>query len=68
VNGLGYERVEVRLGSWRLDGEEGRMLIAGAPLGRLGVPGDIAPAVAFPASVEAAWIAGETLRVGGGVR
>jgi 3-oxoacyl-[acyl-carrier protein] reductase len=44
------------------------MLIAGAPPGRLGVPGDIAPAIAFLASVEAAWITGVTLRVAGGVR
>jgi NAD(P)-dependent dehydrogenase (short-subunit alcohol dehydrogenase family) len=31
-------------------------------------PGDIAPAVAFLASVKAAWIAGETLRGLGEVR
>jgi 3-oxoacyl-[acyl-carrier protein] reductase len=49
-------------------GEEGRRRIGGEPLGRFGVPGDIVPAVAFLASVEAAWIAGETLRVAGGVR
>jgi len=38
------------------------------PLGRIGQPQDIAPAVAFLASREAAWITGETLLIAGGVR
>jgi len=38
------------------------------PLGRIGQPQDIAPAVAFVASREAAWITGETLLIAGGVR
>ncbi len=38
------------------------------PLGRIGQPNDIAPAVAFFASDEAAWITGETLTIAGGVR
>ncbi|MFZ2510110.1 MAG: SDR family oxidoreductase, partial [Gordonia sp. (in: high G+C Gram-positive bacteria)] len=40
---------------------------AGYPMQRLGIPGDIASAVAFLASDEASWITGETLRVDGGV-
>ena len=38
------------------------------PLGRIGQPGDIAPAAVFLASSDAAWITGETLRVAGGLR
>jgi 3-oxoacyl-[acyl-carrier protein] reductase len=38
------------------------------PLGRIGQPQDVAPAVVFLASPEAAWITGETLFIAGGVR
>jgi 3-oxoacyl-[acyl-carrier protein] reductase len=41
---------------------------ATTPLGRIGKVVDIAPAVAFLASDEAAWITGETLFIGGGSR
>ncbi len=41
---------------------------AQTPLGRIGQPGDIAPAVAFLASADAAWITGETLFISGGLR
>ena len=37
------------------------------PLGRIGLPRDIAPTVAFLASPDAAWITGETLQVAGGL-
>src|SRR6195952_726310 len=37
------------------------------PLGRLGVPEDVAAAVAFLASDEASWITGQTLVLDGGV-
>jgi len=37
------------------------------PLGRLGTPGDIAAAVAFLCSEDAAWITGQTLGVNGGL-
>ena len=37
------------------------------PLGRIGVPDDIAPAVAYLASDEAGWVTGESLIVGGGL-
>jgi NAD(P)-dependent dehydrogenase (short-subunit alcohol dehydrogenase family) len=36
------------------------------PLGRLGEPADVAGAVAFLASADAAWITGQTLVVDGG--
>ncbi|MGH3489405.1 MAG: SDR family NAD(P)-dependent oxidoreductase [Actinopolymorphaceae bacterium] len=37
------------------------------PLGRIGEPADIAAAVAFLASADAAWVTGTVLRVDGGV-
>lgn len=37
------------------------------PLGRLGLPADVAAAVAFLASADAAYITGETLHVNGGM-
>lgn len=38
------------------------------PLGRIGLPKDIAPAVVFFASDDAGWITGETLVIAGGFR
>jgi 3-oxoacyl-[acyl-carrier protein] reductase len=45
-----------------------RQLEAQTPLGRIGQPQDIAPAVVFLASAESAWITGENLYVSGGLR
>jgi 3-oxoacyl-[acyl-carrier protein] reductase len=45
-----------------------RQLEAQTPLGRVGQPNDIAPAVVFLASAESAWITGENLYVSGGLR
>ena len=42
--------------------------VAQTPLGRLGQPGDIAPVAVFLASDDSAWLTGEHLLVGGGVR
>ena len=39
---------------------------AQTPLGRIGQPDDIAPAVVFLASPDAGWITGESIRVSGG--
>jgi 3-oxoacyl-[acyl-carrier protein] reductase len=41
---------------------------ADTPLGRIGQPQDIAPAVVFLASDDASWITGETLYISGGLR
>jgi 3-oxoacyl-[acyl-carrier protein] reductase len=41
---------------------------ATTPLGRIGQPQDIAPAVVFLASADSAWITGETLYISGGLR
>jgi 3-oxoacyl-[acyl-carrier protein] reductase len=50
------------------DGEFRTQIEAITPLGRIGQPRDIAPAVAFLASDEASWITGETLYISGGLR
>ncbi len=50
-----------------LSGEQREALVAGVPLGRLGEAQDIANAVAFLASAQAAYITGETLHVNGGM-
>ncbi len=42
--------------------------IAVTPLGRIGIPQDIASAVAFFASEDSSWITGETLYISGGFR
>ncbi len=50
-------------------GEEGTApFVARTPLGRIGQPADIAAVVAFVVSGDGAWITGETLQVGGGLR
>lgn len=38
------------------------------PLGRIGKPADIAPAVVFLASDDSSWITGETFYISGGMR
>jgi 3-oxoacyl-[acyl-carrier protein] reductase len=45
-----------------------RQVEAQAPLGRIGRPQDIAPAVVFLASAECAYTTGETLYISGGLR
>ncbi|MEU2507633.1 SDR family NAD(P)-dependent oxidoreductase [Streptomyces sp. NPDC007863] len=54
--------------SWSGREEDLAALAARAyPLGRVGTPDDVAAAVAFLASPDAAWITGTTLRVDGGL-
>jgi 3-oxoacyl-[acyl-carrier protein] reductase len=45
-----------------------KQAVARTPLGRIGRPQDIAPAVLFLASAEAAYITGEILYISGGLR
>lgn len=45
-----------------------RQLEAQTPLGRIGQPQDVSPAVVFLASSDAGWITGEALFVSGGVQ
>jgi 3-oxoacyl-[acyl-carrier protein] reductase len=48
--------------------EQQKTRISGAiPLGRLGQPDDVAPAVVYLASDEASWVTGATLHVNGGM-
>jgi 3-oxoacyl-[acyl-carrier protein] reductase len=51
----------------KLEAEQRDALIAQIPLNKLGEPSDVANAVAFLASPEAAYITGETLHVNGGM-
>ncbi|WP_026607091.1 SDR family NAD(P)-dependent oxidoreductase [Methylocapsa acidiphila] len=48
--------------------EAEKAMVGMTPLGRVGLPADISPAVVFLASDEAAWVTGETLAVSGGLR
>ncbi len=48
--------------------EQKDSVAAMTPLGRIGTPDDIAPAVVFFASNESSWITGETLFITGGMR
>jgi 3-oxoacyl-[acyl-carrier protein] reductase len=48
--------------------EQSKSVAAMTPLGRIGKPDDIAPAVVFFASNDSSWITGETLFITGGLR
>jgi len=50
------------------EGELRKQVEAQTPLGRIGRPGDIAPAVVFLASSDAGWITGESFFISGGQR
>jgi NAD(P)-dependent dehydrogenase (short-subunit alcohol dehydrogenase family) len=59
----GVVRTQLSEALWK-DNEAGAA--AATPLGRIGVPGDVADAVVFLASDHASWITGETLVIDGG--
>jgi 3-oxoacyl-[acyl-carrier protein] reductase len=50
-----------------LDAAQRERLMAAIPLGRMGRPEDVAGAVVYLASDEAAWVSGATLHVNGGM-
>ncbi len=50
------------------EGDFRKQFEAGAPLGRVGQPDDIAPAAVFLASNDSSWLTGETLYISGGNR
>jgi 3-oxoacyl-[acyl-carrier protein] reductase len=50
-----------------LESDFRQQIEAQTPLGRIGQPQDIAPAVVFFASSDSAWITGETLVIAGGL-
>ena len=51
----------------KLNGEQQTRIAAAIPAGRMGTPDEIAAAVLFLASAEAAYITGQTLHVNGGM-
>ncbi|HET8997637.1 MAG TPA: 3-oxoacyl-[acyl-carrier-protein] reductase [Acetobacteraceae bacterium] len=51
----------------KLSAQQKEKLSGAIPLGRLGQPNDVAAAVAYLASDEAAWVTGATLHVNGGM-
>ncbi len=66
VNAVAPAVVKTRFATMLYEGREAEVAAA-YPLGRLGVPEDVAGAAAFLASDDAAWITGQTLVVDGGV-
>jgi 3-oxoacyl-[acyl-carrier protein] reductase len=65
VNGVAPAVVKTKFASALYEGRE-EQVAAGYPLGRLGTPEDVAGAVAFLLSEDAAWITGRTLVLDGG--
>jgi len=66
VNALAPAVVKTVFATALYEGRE-EQVAAAYPLGRLGVPADIASAAAFLLSDEASWITGQTLVVDGGI-
>lgn len=66
VNAVAPAVVKTRFAAALHEGREAEVAQA-YPLGRLGVPEDVAGAVSFLASADAAWITGQTLVLDGGV-
>jgi 3-oxoacyl-[acyl-carrier protein] reductase len=64
----GLVETEGTRSSGNVEGEFRKQIEKNTPLGRIGRPQDIAPAVVFLASDEASWITGETLYISGGFR
>ena len=50
------------------EGDFRRQIERQTPLGRIGQPGDIAPAAVFLASDDSKWLTGETIHIAGGYR
>jgi 3-oxoacyl-[acyl-carrier protein] reductase len=51
-----------------IDGDFEAMAVAQTPLGRVGLPEDIARVAVFLASSDAGWVNGETIIAAGGMR
>lgn len=55
-------------GLYGVDSEFERQLVAMTPLGRIGMPSDIAKVVRFLASDDSSWLTGEVILASGGLR
>jgi NAD(P)-dependent dehydrogenase (short-subunit alcohol dehydrogenase family) len=66
VNAVAPAVVKTKFAALLYEGHEAK-LIEGYPLGRLGVPEDVAAAVGYLASDDASWITGHVLVVDGGL-
>jgi NAD(P)-dependent dehydrogenase (short-subunit alcohol dehydrogenase family) len=66
VNAVAPAVVKTAFATMLYEGREAEVA-AGYPLGRLGVPDDVASVVAFLASDDAGWMTGQTLVVDGGL-
>jgi NAD(P)-dependent dehydrogenase (short-subunit alcohol dehydrogenase family) len=66
VNAVAPAVVKTKFATALYEGKE-EAVAAPYPLKRLGVPGDVASAVAFLLSDDASWITGQTLVIDGGV-
>ncbi|MDY7084491.1 MAG: SDR family oxidoreductase [Actinomycetota bacterium] len=66
VNAVAPAVVKTKFATALYEGRE-EQVSAGYPLARLGVPEDVAGAVAFLCSADAAWITGQTIVIDGGV-
>jgi len=64
----GFTETEGVLDIELIGSDEGKEFVARTPLGRIGRPDDIAPAVVFLASGDSGWVTGESIRVSGGLQ
>jgi 3-oxoacyl-[acyl-carrier protein] reductase len=64
----GFTETEGVLDTELIGSDEGKEFVARTPLGRIGRPDDIAPAVVFLASGDSGWVTGESIRVSGGLQ
>ena len=66
VNALAPGLVKTKLAAALWDGPRGELVVGQIPLGRIGVPDDVATAALFLASDAASWITGQVFVVDGG--